>query len=476
MDQDKKVYGLFIDGQWVTTGTTIPVLDKFSGKVYAHVAQAEQAHVTKAVDAAQLALKTPLPAWRRSAILQQTAERLTVNKEKLGELIAIEAGKPLKDAIAEVGRAAETLRLSANEAMALTGEAVPVHAFPGSENRLAFTLRVPLGVVCAISPFNFPLNLLCHKVGPALAAGNAIVAKPASATPLIALKLAEYLAEAGLPAGWFHVLFGAGSTVGEWLLDEPRFAAYSFTGSYAVGLHIRQRVGLRKSTMELGSNSATIIHHDADLDGAARQCARMAFANAGQVCISVQRILVHRFVFNEFVEKLAAQTGELIIGDPKNPHTDVGPMINQKEAERVVAWVEQAVDDGARLVMGGTRQGALVQPTILTHVHPKMPVWCEEIFGPVVSVAAYDYLEEAIDKVNDSAYGLQAGVFTRSIDVALSCAKQLEVGGVIINDVSTYRADNMPYGGVKNSGTGREGPHYAVQELTETRVVVFNHR
>ncbi|MBC9785719.1 aldehyde dehydrogenase family protein [Heliobacterium chlorum] len=468
--------GLLINGAWVHTEDNFEVRDKYSGEVLARVSQAGEEEVRAAVTAAKAALAHPMTPQQRYEILMKLKDLLFENRRELGELIAAEAGKPLKDALAEVGRAAETIRLSAEEALRITGETVPVEGFPGSENRLAFTIRVPVGVVCAISPFNYPLNLVCHKVGPALAAGNAVVLKPASTTPLSAIRLCELTQQAGLPDGWLNVVVGPGWTVGEALLANDDINYYTFTGSYAVGKRLKERAGMRKVTLELGSNSGTIVHKDADLELAARQCARMAFANAGQICISVQRVLVHEQIFDAFTRELTAHTQRLVVGDPREMTTDVGPVICEQEAERIIQWVQEAVEQGAKLLTGGNRQGALVQPTVLADVGATMRVWCQEIFGPVVTLMPYQTIQEAIDKINDSEYGLQAGIFTNAMDVALECAKKIKVGGIIINDTSTYRADNMPYGGVKNSGTGKEGPAYAVREMTESRIVVFNHR
>ncbi|QGG48451.1 aldehyde dehydrogenase family protein [Heliorestis convoluta] len=469
-------YGLLIGSKEIFTDDLLPVQDKYSGDTIAYICQARQADVNDAVRAASQARKEPLSPYRRSQILYAASTIMKGRRDELAAIIAAEAGKPLKDALVEVGRAIETFRLSAEEATRITGEMVPVEAYPGSENRLAFTIRAPRGTVCAISPFNFPLNLLCHKVAPALAAGNAVITKPASTTPLSAYKVGEILQEAGLPAGWYNLLVGPGSTVGEWLLDHQEINYYTFTGSYEIGKRVQERAGFRKTTLELGSNAATIIHKDADLELAAPLCARMAFANAGQVCISVQRLLVHRDVYQSFRDALIKHTKALVLGDPKDPTTDVGPLISAKEADRIMAWIEEACNDGAQLLSGGTRRGNMIEPTILADVKGEMKVWCQEIFGPVVTLVPYDSLEEAIEQTNQSEYGLQAGVFTRSIDVAFECAKKLHVGGVIINDTSAHRTDSMPYGGVKNSGTGREGPKYAVQEMTESKVIVINHR
>lgn len=468
-------YSLYIGGQWVKTENTMDVVDKYTGERFAVVCTASAAEVVAAVGEAAKSFKTTrITSFERYKVLARTSELLSENVEDLALTIAREGGKVLKDARTEVLRASQVFLLAAEEAKRICGEMIPIEATPGAENRLAYTIRVPVGVVCAISPFNFPINLTVHKVAAALAAGNSVVLKPASATPVSAVKLCQILEQAGLPAGYINLVIGSGSEVGDLLLRDERVNFYTFTGSPAVGRKIMATIGLRKSTMELGSNSATIVHHDADLTRAAALCARSSFANAGQVCISVQRILVHHAIYAEFCAAMIKETKKLVVGNPLDPETDVGPMISESEAVRAETWVKAAVAGGAQILSGGRRHGSLFEPTILVDVKPDMQVVCEEVFAPIVSLLPYQDIEEAIEQANTSKYGLQAGIFTASIDIAAKAAQQLEVGGVIINDTSNYRADLVPYGGVKKSGIGREGPKYAIQEMTEPRLVVFN--
>ena len=464
--------GLWIDGRWQAGTGLLPVVHKYSGEMLAEVVEATAADVAAAVAAARRAAERPLSPRRRYDVLQAAAGLVAAQQTDLARLIAREAGKPLKDASTEVARAAETLTLSAEEAKRIAGEGVPVEASPGGEDRLAFTLRVPVGVVAAITQFNFPLNLVVHKVGPALAAGNAVVLKPATATPLAAIRLCEILAAAGLPAGYLSLVVGPGATTGEALLAHPGVDLFTFTGSPAVGQHVKERTGLRRVTLELGNSSPNIVCADADLQRAADALARRAHGSAGQTCISVQRIYVQEAVADDFTRLLREATSRLVVGDPEDPATDVGPMISEAEAERAHAWVQEAVAGGARVICGGSRRGALMAPTLLTGVRPQMKVVCREVFAPVASVVPFAALDEAIAAANDTPYGLQAGVYTGSLATALEAARRLQFGGVIINDTSSFRADLMPYGGVKGSGMGREGPRYAVAEMTETRVVV----
>jgi acyl-CoA reductase-like NAD-dependent aldehyde dehydrogenase len=474
MANDIKQYGLLINNEWVNKSETMDVLNKYSGEVAGTTAVADKADVDAAVAAAKAAVKLPLSPYERYSILSKVASLLQERREQFAQVMAAEVGKPIRDSRIEVDRAAQTLIISAEEAKRIHGEGIPVEASPGSENRMAFTLRVPVGVVAAITPFNVPLNLVCHKVGPAIAAGNSVVLKPAEPTPFMALMLAELFIEAGLPAGRLNVLTGVGPDIGEWLTSNPDVAMFSFTGSPRVGHWIRQRAGIRKVALELGNNSATIVHHDCNLDQAAALVAGKSFNNAGQVCISVQRVYVHESVQQAFLDKLTAQTAKLVVGNPFEETTDIGPMISLKEAERVESWIQEAVSQGARIVTGGTREGAVVVPTILADVNADMKVSCQEVFGPVVSVDTYSGIEEAIAKVNNSSYGLQAGLFTKDLGFAMKAAKEIEVGGLIVNDASAYRADAMPYGGVKMSGNGKEGPKYVIEEMTEERIVVFN--
>jgi acyl-CoA reductase-like NAD-dependent aldehyde dehydrogenase len=467
-------YGLFIDGAWSVTEEKISVINKATGREIARISAAGEAEVKKAVDAAEKAFRTvKLEPYARYEILLKASQLLKQNQKKMAEFLSLEVGKPIKEATAEVARAEQTLILSAEEAKRMTGEMVPLAGAPGCENRWAFTLRMPVGIVCAITPFNFPLNLACHKIGPALAAGNTVVYKPATVTPLSAVLLCEIFAEAGLPAGYLNLVTGSGTKLGKLLTEEARIAFYSFTGSPSVGKILLKDAGFRRVALELGSNSANIVHHDTDITATAGLCAKYAFANAGQVCISCQRVYVQRRVYSEFCDKAVAYAQKLVMGDPLDPATDIGPMISEQEAARTEEWVNGAVALGARVLTGGKRRGAWFEPTILTDVGADMSIVCQEAFAPVFSIIPYDTIDEAITMVNDSVYGLQAGVFTDSLEIARLCAMKIETGGVIINDGATFRTDNMPYGGIKESGIGREGPQYAVKEMTEEKLIVF---
>ncbi|WP_077624435.1 aldehyde dehydrogenase family protein [Sediminibacillus massiliensis] len=468
-------FKLFINGQWMETGETLEVINKYTQDTYAVVSKAGGQEVEKAVASAEFAFKkNPLSPYKRYQILKRVSELLLEKKEELAQVIMNEAGKPIKQARTEVERAAQTFEVASEEAKRISGEGVPVEAAPGSENRMAFTIKVPVGVVGAISPFNFPLNLVAHKVAPAIAAGNAVVLKPASATPVTALKLAQIFQEAELPDGLFNVVVGSGSTVGEQLMKDSRISLYTFTGSAKIGLKLKQTTGLNKLILELGNNSPVIVDKHADVELAANNIAQKGFAYAGQVCISVQRVYVHEEVKEAFQEKLVQAIKDLKVGDPSDPDTDVGPMIAEEEAERAEHWVKEAVDDGGEVIVGGKRNGPVFQPTIVSNVHKNMKVVCEEIFAPVVSLITYNDLEECIEEVNESPYGLQGGIFTRDLDTAFYAARKVEVGGLMINDSSQYRVDLMPYGGVKDSGSGKEGPKYSIQEMTEERLVVLN--
>ncbi|MGP4038406.1 aldehyde dehydrogenase family protein [Gracilibacillus sp. D59] len=468
-------FQLFIDGKWVDTNETLDVLDKYSQEVYARVAKADEDTVDQAIDSASKAFeREQLSPYERYQILHKASILISEKKEELAMVITREAGKPLKQARAEIARSAQTFLIAAEEAKRIHGEGVPVEAAPGSENRMAFTIKVPVGVVGAISPFNFPLNLVSHKVAPALAAGNAVVLKPASKTPISSLKLAEILDQAGLPKGLLQVIVGSGSTVGNQMIKDERISLYTFTGSAKVGLKLKQETGLNRLILELGNNSPVIVDKEADLDLAAKTLAAQSFAFAGQVCISVQRIYVHEEVQEFFLEKLKEHMATLNIGDPTDPGTDVGPMIAQEEAERAEEWIQEAVKKGANIFIGGEREGALLKPTIMTDVKPEMRVVCEEIFAPVASVISFSDIKQCIHEINQSDYGLQGGIFTQNIDTAYYAAKHVEVGGFMINEGSQYRVDLMPYGGVKDSGNGKEGPKYSIEEMTEERLIVMN--
>jgi acyl-CoA reductase-like NAD-dependent aldehyde dehydrogenase len=472
-----KDYKMLIGGEWVEgKGKKLEVKNKFTGEVLGTVPQATKEEVEQAVAAAAAAFKitSQMPAHQRSLILEKTSVLIDKYKEDIARIIAQEAGKAWKYSLNEATRTVQTFKFAAEEAKKIHGETVPMDAAVGAENRLGFFLRTPKGVIAAISPFNFPLNLVAHKVAPALAAGNSLVLKPATYTPLTAVRLGEIMQEAGLPAGALNIVYGGGATVGEWLVTDPRIAMVTFTGSPEVGKAIKAKSGLKPVTLELGCNSATIIEADADLEKAVPRCAVSAFANSGQVCISLQRIYVHKKVAREFTEKLLAAAKKQKVGDPLDKDCDVGPMIDENEAVRAEAWIQEAVAKGAKILCGGKRQGAVLEPTVLANVQPDMKVVRSEIFAPVVSIIEYEDLEKAIEQVNDSTYGLQAGIYTNDINKAFLAVKKIDVGGIMVNDTSLFRADHMPYGGNKDSGIGREGLRYAIEEMTNIRMVVLN--
>jgi acyl-CoA reductase-like NAD-dependent aldehyde dehydrogenase len=471
-----KHYRLYVGGRWVDTEEKFEVLDKFTGRPFATIAQASKEQVETAVRSARNSFnKVKLTPYQRYEILHRLSRLIRKNSDALAETLVREVGKPIKEAKAEVAGVAGNYENLAEEAKRITGEMVPVEANPGSENRLAFTVRVPVGVVCAITPFNYPLSLSTSKIGPAIAAGNAVVLKPTQQTPISACQLVELMLEAGLPPEHIQLILGPGSKAGEWLLENPDINFYSLTGSAEVGAHITRSIGLRRSAMELGSNAAVIVHKDADFKAAAAACAQRGFYNAGQVCISVQRVLVHRDIFEPFVAHARAFAESLVMGDPRDEKITLGPMIHEREVQRVDEWVKQAVQDGATLVTGGKPEGKrFYLPTILTNVKREMNVWCQEVFGPLLMINPYEKFDEAIQATNDAIYGLQAGVYTRDMSLAMKAAREIECGGVIINDTAYYKVSNMPYGGMKQSGFGREGGKYAIKEMTEEKVVVFN--
>ncbi|HLO26657.1 MAG TPA: aldehyde dehydrogenase family protein [Geobacteraceae bacterium] len=470
-------YRLLIGGVW--TGDDLPgidVLNPYDDSILGVVPEARSEDVESAVAAARkgFAEISNMPAYRRSEILARTADFILRDKEEIAAIIAREAGKSWKYALAEAERSSETFRFASMEAKASHGEIVPMDASPVSAGRFGFYVRVPIGIIGAITPFNFPLNLVSHKVAPAIAAGNSLILKPATKTPLSSIKLAELLTEAGLPAGGINLLIGSGATVGNRLVEDERLAMITFTGSPPVGREIKARCGLKRVTLELGSNSPTIIEDDADVDAAVARCVVGSFANSGQVCISVQRIFVNRARYDEFIAKFVDATRKLKVGDPMDKSCDIGPMISRKELERSVAWLEEARKLGAKIETGGEVIGNCLRPTILTGVTREMKVVCSEVFAPIVSVLPYDTFDEALDMADDSVYGLQAGVYTRDIGKAFKAVRRLDVGGVIINDVPTFRVDHMPYGGNKESGLGREGLRYAMEEMTNIKMVCIN--
>jgi acyl-CoA reductase-like NAD-dependent aldehyde dehydrogenase len=465
----------------------IVVRSPYDDVVVGRVPKCTRDHVAQAVAAAKAVLAGnrdgegrndgthPLPAHERAEILDRAAIALAERQEELARTIAVEAAKPIRTARIEAARAVDTFRFSAAEARTLAGDVVPVDASSAGVGKLGFTLRMPIGVVGAISPFNFPLNLVAHKVAPAVAAGCPVVLKPASQTPLSAIALAHLLLdECGLPPGWLSVVTGGGGTVGEAIVEHPDIAMITFTGSPPVGWGIRGRAAQKKVSLELGNNSPVIIEDGSDWETAATKIRTAGFSHAGQSCISTQRIYVERPLFDRFVEKLAAAVETLVVGPPLDGDTEVSALISHGETERVRSWIDDAVAGGARVVAGGkVDDRGVLEPTVLVDVTPDMKVCHDEVFGPVVAVTAYDDLDEALALANDSQYGLQAAIFTNRLDRALKAARTLDYGGVLVNEVPTWRADQQPYGGVRNSGNTREGPHYAVREMTEERLVVL---
>jgi acyl-CoA reductase-like NAD-dependent aldehyde dehydrogenase len=468
-------YPMTIGGVPVKTAEAQTVRIPYDGEPVATVYLARAAEVAAAVAAATQAARgmRDLTRDQRSAILRRAAALLVERKEEFARAISSESGKPIREARFEADRSSQTLLFSSEEAHRMVGEVVPMDASPAGAGRMGFTVREPLGVIAAITPFNFPLNLSVHKIGPALAAGNAVVHKPASATPVSALLLAELLASAGLPPGALNVLTGPGGAIGELLVDHPDIAMVTFTGSAEVGLRIRQRAGLKRVTLELGNNSALIVENDANLGEAVARAVPGSFAHSGQVCISVQRIFVQQNVRDEFVERFVAATQALRPGHPLEDSTEVSSLITTGEAERVERWIGEAVQAGASLLTGGSRRGASLAPAVLSGVSPDVSISCKEAFGPVVAINSYNGLDEAIDLVNRSDYGLQAGIFTADLEKGFRAARRVEVGGFLINDVPQFRVDQMPYGGVKMSGMGREGPRYAIEEMTESKLITW---
>jgi acyl-CoA reductase-like NAD-dependent aldehyde dehydrogenase len=464
---------LLVGGEWVETGEWIDVRSPYSGEVVGRVAKAGSDETRAAIDAAERAMSDPLPAHRRAEILVKVAGFLGRRHDEVARTISDEAGKPMKAARVEAQRAMSTYTFAAVEARKLAGEMVPMDAAQAGEGKLAFTLRRPVGVVGAISPFNFPLNLVAHKIAPALAAGCAVVLKPAAQTPLSALLLAELEDEAGLPPGWLNVVVGPSAEIGEVLVTDERVRLISFTGSVPVGWGIRERAPKKRVTLELGNSTPVIVAADADLDQAAEKLAANAFSFAGQSCISVQRIYVAREARDGFLESFLPRVEGLKLGDPADEATDVGPVIDEDARRRILEWIDEARARGAAILTGGDLEGELISPTVIADAAPDLKVSCEEVFGPVCTVNAYDELAEAIRLANGTPFGLQAGIFTSRLETALRAAEELDFGGVTVNEAPTFRADQMPYGGVKDSGNTREGPAYAIRELTEERLVVI---
>jgi acyl-CoA reductase-like NAD-dependent aldehyde dehydrogenase len=463
---------LLIGGDWIETGDWLDVRSPYAGDVVGRVAKAGTAEARRAVDAAEAAMREPLPAHKRAEILVRVAGALGRRHEDAAQTISAEAGKPLKAARVEASRAMSTFTFAAVEARTLAGEMVPMDASQAGAGKLAFTLQRPIGIVGAISPFNFPLNLVAHKIAPALAAGCAVVLKPASQTPFSALLLAELMTESGLPPGWLNVLVGPASEIGDVLVEDERVRAITFTGSGDVGWKLAERAPRKRVKLELGNATPVIVEPDADLEDVATRLAANAFSFAGQSCISVQRIYVHRDAYDDLLGHFVPKVEALVVGDPADETTDVGPLIDGDARDRVLAWISEARAAGADILTGGDLDGELLRPTVIADAAPDLKVSCEEVFGPVCTVTRYETVDEAVALANGTRYGLQAGIFTRDLKTALATAQRLDFGGVTVNEAPTFRADQMPYGGVKDSGNTREGPAYAVRELTEEHLVV----
>ena len=469
---------MLIAGKWVDGNGTIPVINPFDNSEIDTVPKATPADVDRAMAFALEGAKKMrrISGYERYRLLMRAAALMEKQLEDLAETITREEGKVIAESKLEVARAAETLVVSAEEAKRLGSEVVPLDGASGGGNRFGFTLRVPCGVVLAITPFNFPLNLVVHKVGPALAAGNSVVIKPATDTPLSALKFARILLEAGIPEEGVQCITGTGGDIGDVLASDPRVRKISFTGSRDVGERICRTAGLKKVTMELGSNAPLIILPDADLDKATQAIAVTGFANAGQVCISAQRVLAHESIYADLINALKPKVEAIATGNPLQGETKMGPMVRESDAVRVKEWVDEAEKEGARLVTGGGREGAMYAPTVLADVKPDMRISREEVFGPAVGLASVETVEQAIELANDSNYGLSAAIFTENIDNAMKFAREVDSGNIHINWGPQWRADLMPYGGLKDSGFGKEGPKYAVEEMTETKMVVMHLR
>lgn len=467
---------IFLEGKWVDKPNKIEVRNPYDNSVIDTVPRADGGDVERALSFAERGAKVmaKLSGYDRWRILRKAADIMAARNEELGQIISREEGKIIAEGRGETSRGVETIMGSAEEAKRIHGETVPLDGDPGGSKKLGFTLRVPCGVVAAISPFNFPLNLVCHKVGPALAAGNSVIVKPASDTPLSALKLTEILLEAGLPPEGIQCVTGSGGEIGDALVADRRVRKVTFTGSREIGDRICRMAGIKKVTMELGSNSPLIIMPDADLDKVAAAVAMTGYGNAGQTCISTQRVLTAKKVYGDFLDALKPKVEALTTGNQLDEKSKVGPMVKESEARRVEDWINEAVAGGARLVAGGGRRGAIYMPAVVADVKPEMRISRDELFGPAVAVTPFDSMDEAIALANDTIYGLSAGIFTENLEWAMRFAREVESGNLHVNWGPQWRADLMPYGGLKDSGFGKEGPRYAVEEMTELKMVVFH--
>jgi succinate-semialdehyde dehydrogenase/glutarate-semialdehyde dehydrogenase len=467
---------LFIDGQWCHGQEKAVILnDRYTQKPMAQIEQASLSQVEQAIKSARSAFDaSPLLAYNRFEILSQSAALLRERRDQVLQDLIGETGYSIADATNEFERCLLTLQQCAEEAKRIYGECVPMEGAPGHDHRIGFTMRFPRGVVCAITPFNAPLNTVAHKIAPALAAGNAVILKPAEQTPVSANHLVQAIIDAGLPSGYLQLIHGEGERVGPALLDHPEIDFYGFTGSTAVGKLIKQRIGMRHCSLELGNISCTLLCADAQLQTAVPKVIASAFRKAGQVCTSIQKLLVEAPIFDEVISQLQAQLDHKPAGDPRDPNTFIGPMIDLANAERIEQWIQEAVKLGAQCIVGGKRDGSLMQPTVLINVPKAATIYQQEAFGPVLIVQPFQHMDEALAMVNDSPYGLTAGIFTQNIDVAMKAARQIRVGSVHINETSSARVDQMPSGGVKDSGSGREGPRYAIIEMMEEKLITMS--
>ena len=467
---------MYVAGQWIDKSQKVEVRNSYDGSVVDTVPRAESADIERALQSAERGARAmaKLTSYERWKILRRAADLMAARVEELGTLISKEEGKIVAEGRAEVLRAVDTITESAEEAKRVHGETVALDAASHGGGKFGVTIRVPCGIVVAISPFNFPLNLVCHKVGPALAGGNAVIVKPATDTPLSALRLTEILLEAGLPPEGINALTGSGGEIGDRLVADRRVRKITFTGSRDVGEHICKTAGIKRVTMELGSNAPVIVMPDANLDKVAAAVASTGYANAGQVCISTQRVLTSSSVYSDFLDALRPKVAALKTGNQLDPTVNVGPMIKEKEAVRVDEWVKEAVASGARVITGGTRQGAMYMPTVVADVKPNMRISSDELFGPAVAVTPFTDIDEAIALANDTNYGLAAGIFTENLEWAWKFAREVQSGNLHVNWGPQWRADRMPYGGLKESGFGKEGPAYAIEEMTELKMVIFH--
>jgi len=465
---------MLIGGEWRTAAESYEVRDPYRGTVVSHAPRSSLADLDAALNAAvkAKAKAAATPGYERAALLRRAGKLLVERADDTAEIMARETGKAIKDAKAEIVRSQDTLSLSAEEAVRIEGEHVPLDASAMGAGKICFMLRFPVGVVAGITPFNAPFNLACHKIAPAIAAGNTLVLKAPPQSPGVVHTLAQIFVDAGTPAGVLNVLYG--ETVGPALVRDPRVDFITFTGSSRVGAEIKAASGLRRVALELGGNGVTIVYEDAAIAEAAPICARNAIRLAGQSCISVQTVYVHRSIYHRFVDIVVAEVKKLKLGDPLDPTTDVGTLIDERAAQRVEAWINEAANGGAKVLTGGKRHGAQIEPTVLADVNPSLKVVCEEVFGPVISLLPYDDIDEVFRIVSAGRFGLQTGVFTKSMEIAIRAARNIRTGGVILNGSSTWRTDQLAYGGVKDSGIGREGPRYSIRDMTEERVVLFN--